>query len=105
MRARFLSNGFSYIHQSSSEDYAKVAGPSDTNEDSSGGVEVITDSVKNINLNATVNGSSNNWRIVLNNEKKQEYLKNEVTIKYLLLQGLNDDDQDLFDEYEAPMAL
>lgn len=104
MKARFQSKGVSYILQSILEEYAKVTEPLNITDRSNEEVEVITDSIKNINLNAS-NTSPNNRRIILNIEKKQEYLKDEGTMKYLLLQGLDDDDQALFDEYEAPMAL
>lgn len=100
-----ISEHNSYILQFTLEEQAKVAGPLNTTYGSLEEVEVITDSTKNINLNASLNTSPNNQRIILTVVKKQEYLKDEGTMKNLLLQGLDDDDQALFDECEAPMAL
>ncbi|KAI1005778.1 hypothetical protein K3495_g2446 [Podosphaera aphanis] len=41
----------------------------------------------------------------LNYEKKEKYLKDAGTVNYLLLKGLNDDDQSFLDEYQIPKEL
>jgi hypothetical protein len=44
-------------------------------------------------------------RVFLNIDKKAKYQKDAGTVKFYLLQGLNDDDQALLDEYDTPKAL
>ncbi|POS81836.1 hypothetical protein EPUL_005747, partial [Erysiphe pulchra] len=61
----------------------------------------ITLSIGNINLKSANDLTLNSKKITLNIEKKKEYIRDEGTLKFSLLQGLEDDEQALFDEYES----
>ncbi|KHJ30094.1 hypothetical protein EV44_g3126 [Erysiphe necator] len=98
MKAKFQSKGVSYILEFSLEDHARIAEPHSPNANSDEELEKVRDSIDKINLNKSKGGSSSHKKQVLNIEKKKEYMRDEGTLKFILLQGLDDDDQALLDD-------
>ncbi|KHJ30645.1 hypothetical protein EV44_g5480 [Erysiphe necator] len=105
MKAKFQSKGLSYILKFSLEDFARIAEPNSPNADFDEEMEKVRDSIDKINLNESKKGSSSHKKQVLNIEKKKEYMRDEGTLKFILLQGPEDDDQALLDEYVTSIKL
>ncbi|KAI1001216.1 hypothetical protein K3495_g6984 [Podosphaera aphanis] len=106
MLAQFESRGVTYVLEKTLTEYAAIATPDKcTHVDAV--VEVIIQRVSKVTLEQKNNPtlSSKSKEKTLNYEKKEKYLKDAGTVKYLLLKGLNDDDQSLLDEYQTPKEL
>lgn len=90
------------------EEYAAVATPDSKIAEVDSNLEEITLSLRQLSLKnsaGTLPANEPPRRIFLNIEKKRKYLKDQGTLSFTLLQALNDDDQALLDEYQAPREL
>ncbi|KAI0991261.1 hypothetical protein K3495_g16926, partial [Podosphaera aphanis] len=106
MLAQFESRGVTHVLEKTLIEYAAIASP-DKCADVDAKVESITEGVSKVTLGKKDNPASSSVtkEKTLNYEKKEKYLKDAGTVKYLLLKGLNDDDQSLLDEYQTPKEL
>ncbi|RKF55820.1 hypothetical protein OnM2_086068, partial [Erysiphe neolycopersici] len=102
MKAKVQSKEVMHVLQMSVEEYARVASPNIFEAERDERLEEVTSQIGKLSLHDRDNPSSGNSsypRVFLNKEKKRKYIRDEGTLIYLLLQGLDDDDQALLDDY------
>ena len=114
MEAKLEGKGVIHVIQQTLEQYAKVAAPNFDDAEKDKDLEELVDTLGLFSISPTPGSSTsttpntstvNPPRVFLNIEKKAKFQKDTGTVKFYLLQGLDDDDQALIDEYKTPKVL
>ena len=108
MEAKLEGKGVIHVVQQTLEQYAKVATPDSDAAAKNKDLEELINTLGRISISPTPDSSASSTprpRIFLNVEKKAKFQKDTGIVKFYLLQGLDDDDQALMDEYKTPKAL
>jgi hypothetical protein len=106
--AKLEGKGVIYVTQQTLLEYARVAVPSTKDAENNQDLEELTGYLGRLSISpdSTIASTpAEGSRVFLNIDKKAKYQKDAGTVKFYLLQGLNDDDQALLDEYDTPKAL
>jgi hypothetical protein len=108
IEAKLEGKGVIHVVQQTLEQYVKVATPDLDNATKNKDIEELNNTLGLLSISPTPNPSVSSTpspRIFLNIAKKAKFQKDTGTVKFYLLQGLDDDDQALMDEYKTPKAL
>ena len=114
MEAKLEGKGVIHVVQQTLEQYAKVATPDFDDAAKNRDLEELIDTLGLFSISPTPGSSTSSTpsistdkppRVFLNIEKKAKFQKDTGTVKFYLLQGLDDDDQALMDEYKTPKTL
>lgn len=114
MEAKLEGKGVIHIVQQTLEQYAKVATLDFDDAAKNKDLEELTGTLGLLSISITPGSSTSSTpststikpsRVFLNIERKAKFQKDTGTVKFYLLQGLDDDDQALMDEYKTPKAL
>jgi Reverse transcriptase (RNA-dependent DNA polymerase)/gag-polypeptide of LTR copia-type len=107
MGAKLEGKGVKYVVEQKLEEYAKVATPDIKKAEQDKELEAVNEQLSTLSISgiSTPISQQEPQKIFLNIEKKAKFQKDAGTVKFYILQGLDDDDQALWDEYPIPKDL